>query len=178
MQNNKKILESSKAPFLENCRDKKRLPSKKQLPYFKHHLQRQRNNRKWHNRKELHWLTEGTFKQRYTQRKLSFRNINYSNSSTELSKRIRTLKDKNTDFTINWSILATAPACSNKSKQCHLCLTEKLYLIRAKKRSLLNNGKELVSKCRHENKFYLANFTNRHKSSIESIFHAKNKKSH
>ena len=32
-------------------------------------------------------LTEGTFKQRYTQHKLSFRNRNYSNSS-ELSKHI------------------------------------------------------------------------------------------
>ena len=39
-------------------------------------------------------LTEGTFKQRYTQHKLSFRNRNYSNS-TELSKHIWTLKDNN-----------------------------------------------------------------------------------
>ena len=105
-------------------------------------------------------LTEGTFKQRYTQHKLSFRNRNYSNS-TELSKHIWTLKDSNTNFTINWSILATAPAYSNKSKRCHLCLTEKLYLVRAKKPSLLNKRTELISKCRHENKFYLANFTSR-----------------
>ena len=105
-------------------------------------------------------LTEGTFKQRYTQHKLSFRNRNYSNS-TELSKHIWTLKDSNTNFTINWSILATAPAYSNKTKRCHLCLTEKLYLIRAKKPYLLNKRSELISKCRHENKFYLANFTSR-----------------
>ena len=105
-------------------------------------------------------LTEGTFKQRYTQHKLSFRNRNYSNS-TELSKHIWTLKDNNTNFTINWSILATAPAYSYKSKRCHLCLTEKLYLIRAKKPSLLKKRSELISKCRHENKFYLANFKSR-----------------
>ena len=67
----------------------------------------------------------------------------------------------NANFTINWSILATAPAYSNKSKRCHLCLTEKLYLVRAKKPSLLNKRTELISKCRHENKFYLANFTSR-----------------
>ena len=63
-----------------------------------------------------------------------------------------------------WSfkvIKATAPAYSNKSKWCHLCLTEKLYLIRAKKPSLLNKRTELISKCRPENKFYLANFTSR-----------------
>ena len=41
---------------------------------------------------------------------------------------------------------------SNKSKRCHLCLTEKLYLVRAKKPSLLNKRTELISKCRHENK--------------------------
>ena len=97
-------------------------------------------------------LTEGTFKQRYTQHKPSFRNGNHSNS-TELSKHIWSLKDNNTDFTINWSILATALAYSNKSKRCHLCLTEKLYLIRAKKPSFLNKRTELISKCRHENKF-------------------------
>ena len=102
-------------------------------------------------------LTEGTFKQRYTQHKLSFRNRNYSNS-TELSKHIWTLKDSNTNYKIDWSILATAPAYSNKRKRCHLCLTEKLYLIKAKKPTLLNKRTELISKCRHENKFYLANF--------------------
>ena len=59
-------------------------------------------------------LTEGTFKQRFKQHKLSFRNRNYSNS-TELSKYIWSLKDNNTNFSINWSILATTPAYSNKS---------------------------------------------------------------
>ena len=69
-----------------------------------------------------------------------------------------TLKDSNTNYKIDWSILATAPAYSNKRKRCHLCLTEKLYLIKAKKPTLLNKRTELISKCRHENKFYLANF--------------------
>ena len=62
------------------------------------------------------------------------------------------------NYKIDWSILATAPAYSNKRKRCHLCLTEKLYLIKAKKPTLLNKRTELISKCRHENKFYLANF--------------------
>jgi len=56
--------------------------------------------------------------------KLSFRNRNYSNS-TELSKHIWTLEDSNTNFTINWCILATAPAYSNKSKQCQLSASQK-----------------------------------------------------
>ena len=92
------------------------------------------------------------------QHRLSFRNRNYSNSM-ELSKHIWTLKDNNTNFTINWSILATAPAYRNRSQRCHLCLTEKLHLIRTKRLSLLNKRTELISKCCHKNKFYLANFT-------------------
>ena len=109
-------------------------------------------------RKNYIGLTEGTFKQHYTQHKLSFQNRNYSNSM-ELSKHIWTLKDYTTNFTINWSILVTAPEYRNKSKRCHLCLTEKLYLVRAKRPSLLNKRTELISKCCHKNKFYLANFT-------------------
>ena len=137
-KHNRKILQSSKTPSTEsncNCRKKNDCPLKNRLK-------------------------EGTFKQRYRPHKLSFRNRNYSNS-TELSKHIWTLKDNNTNFAINWSILVTTPAYSNKSKRCHLCLTEKLYLIRAKKPSLLNKRTELISKCRHDNKFYLANFISR-----------------
>ena len=162
-KHNRKILETSKTPSTENncnCRKKKRLPAEKQLPYPKRRLQRQRTTESDTTGKNYIGLTEGTFKQRYTQCKLSFRNRNYSNS-TELSKHIWTFKDNNANFTINWSILASAPAYSNKSRWCHLCLTEKLYLIRTKKPSLLSKRSELISKWRHENKFYLANFTSR-----------------
>ena len=41
-------------------------------------------------------------------------------------------------------IFATAPAYSNKSEQCRLYLTEKLYLVRAKKPSLSNKITELI----------------------------------
>ena len=101
-------------------------------------------------------LTEGPFKQRYTQHTLSFRNRHYANS-TELSKFIWLLKDNNTDFKIKWSILTSAAAYCNKSKRCNLCLAEKFFIIKAEKSTLLNKRSELVSKCRHENKFYLMN---------------------
>ena len=41
---------------------------------------------------------------------------------------------------------------------CNLCLAEKLEIIKADKKRLLNKRTELVSKCRHENRFYLCNF--------------------
>ena len=162
-KHNRKILGTSKTPYTENncnCRKKNDCPLKNncltQSIVYNANVTTESDT----TGKNYIGLTEGTFKQRYTQHKLSFRNRNHSNS-TELSKHIWTLKDNNTNFTINWSILATAPACSNKSKRCHLCLTEKLYLIRAEKPSLLNKRSELISKCRHENMFYLANFTSR-----------------
>ena len=77
--------------------------------------------------------------------------------STELSKFIWLLKDNNTDFKIKWSILTSAAAYCNKSKRCNLCLAEKFFIIKAEKSTLLNKRSELVSKCRHENKFYLMN---------------------
>ena len=146
-KHNRKILRTSKTPYKENncnCRKKNDCPLKNncltQSVVYNANVTTESDSTE----KNYIGLTEGTFKQRYTQHELSFRNRNYSNS-TELSKHIWTLKD----------------TYSNKSKRCHLCLTEKLYLIRAKKPSLLNKRSELISKCCHENKFYLANFTSR-----------------
>ena len=101
-------------------------------------------------------LTEGTFKQRYTQHKATFKNRRYTNS-TELSKHIWNLRDNNQDFNIKWSIISRARPYNNISKRCDLCLTEKLMIITAKQDELLNKRSELISKCRHENKFYLRN---------------------
>ena len=52
-------------------------------------------------------LTEGTFKQRYTQHKSTFTHRKLSNS-TELSKYMWQLKDSNISFTTKWSIIARA----------------------------------------------------------------------
>ena len=101
-------------------------------------------------------LTEGTFKQRYTQHKSTFTHRKLSNK-TELSKYIWQLKDSNTSFTTKWSIIARARPYHNSSKRCDLCLAEKLHIIKRSNSNLLNKRSELVSKCRHENKFYLKN---------------------
>ena len=43
------------------------------------------------------------------------------------------------------------------NKRCDLCLTEKVMIITANPDRILNKRSELISKCRHENKFYLRN---------------------
>ena len=154
-KHNRKILETSKTPSTENncnCRKKDDCPLKNNCLTSSVVYNANVTTENDTTGKNYIGLTEGTFKQRYTQHKLSFRNRNYSNS-TELSKHIWTLKDNNTNFTIKWSIFATAPAYSNKGKRCHLCLSEKLNLVRAKNPSLLKKRTELISKCHHENKF-------------------------
>ena len=103
-------------------------------------------------------LTEGPFKQRYNNHTLSFRDRKRENS-TELSKYVWKLKDEHTSYKIHWTILAKAAAYNNKTKRCNLCLTEKLHIIRADTSTLLNKRSELISKCRHENKFLLKNLS-------------------
>ena len=46
---------------------------------------------------------------------------------------------------------------SRKPSCCNLCLAEKLCILTADKSMLLNKRSELITKCRHENKFYTAN---------------------
>ena len=101
-------------------------------------------------------LTEGTFKQRFTQHRLSFNHRQCANS-TELSKHIWELKDKNKEHNIEWTIITSAPTHNNRTKRCNLCLEEKLHILRAKDMTLLNKRSEIVLKCRHENKYYLMN---------------------
>ena len=101
-------------------------------------------------------LTEGTFKQRFSQHKATFKHRKYTNS-TELSKYIWKLRDNNQYFNIKWTIISRARPYSNISKRCDLCLTEKLMIITANPGRILNKRSELISKCRHENKFYLRN---------------------
>ena len=59
--------------------------------------------------------------------------------------------------TLVWNILDRARAYKPEAKRCLLYLTEK-YLMIFSKLNLLNSRNELVTKCRHENKFYLTNF--------------------
>ncbi len=103
-------------------------------------------------------LTEHTFKQRYTNHSQTFKSEKYENS-TELSKYIWSLKRKSQNFKIKWSVQCHSQPYSPENKRCDLCLTEKLSILSADKSRLLNKRSELISKCRHENKFYLSNFS-------------------
>ena len=101
--------------------------------------------------------TETTFKQRFNNHKASFKHAGKANQ-TALSKYIWSLRNDGTDYQVNWEILMRAPAYSNKSKRCDLCVTEKLLIATADKKVLLNKRSELLSKCRHKNKHRISSF--------------------
>ena len=77
-------------------------------------------------------------------------------TSTELSKAVWHVKDEGGIPKIEWGIVKHLAAYNPSSKRCQLCIGEKLFILE-NENSLLNKRDELVSKCRHENKYLLKN---------------------
>lgn len=104
-------------------------------------------------------LTEGEIKNRISTHKSTFRAEKYADKTT-LAQYVWKLKKKhNVMPTITWSIMKTVPAYSNTSGKCPLCLHEKYEILSYQnQKELLNKRTELVSKCRHENKYMLKNY--------------------
>ena len=100
---------------------------------------------------------ETEFKKRYYNHCVSFNNRNKSNA-TELSKSVWKFKDQGIDPIITWSIIRKAPPFQCGAKRCNLCLYEKLSILLSDPNSLLNKRSELISKCRHKNKYKLRYF--------------------
>ena len=103
-------------------------------------------------------LTSTEFKTRYNSHKHSF-NDNSKRYSTELSKHIWSLKDSNQNFKIKWKLICQARPYNNISKRCHLCICEKYFIICKYRMATLNKRSELISKCRHQNKFSIGTVT-------------------
>ena len=105
-------------------------------------------------------LTKNSFKKKYTNHKASFSHPN-KRHSTELSKHVWNLKDNNIDYTITWKILKQAAPYNPASNRCNLCLWEKYFIICQPDLASLNKRNEVITSCRHANKFLLKNFNAR-----------------
>ena len=70
------------------------------------------------------------------------------------------MKDKhNTTPDLMWCIVKRLPGYSTISKRCMLCLHEIYEILNyPDQEKLLNKKSELISKCRHVNKFLLSNY--------------------
>ena len=107
--------------------------------------------------KHYYGLAEGEFKYRYNNHTKSFRNAQYSNE-TVLSTHIWSLKTSEKPYVIKWAIAARASPYKCGTRRCNLCITEKYIIATADPATLLNKRTELLSKCRHNNKFIMRNF--------------------
>ena len=103
-------------------------------------------------------LSETPFKARHANHLTSMRHEKYKNS-TELAKHVWELKSEGKPLTITWKVREKSRSYRCESKKCNLCTAEKFHILTTPKKLLLNKRSEMVSKCRHENKFRLANFT-------------------
>ena len=111
-----------------------------------------------HDNKEAKYigLASTSFKIRYRNHIQTFRNRNYS-TSTSLSKFIWNLQDKNIKYNIDWKILSKAPTYNAESKRCQLCILEKTFILLANEKTSLNKRHEILNKCKHRDKLLLMN---------------------
>ncbi len=90
-------------------------------------------------------VTATTFKSRLASHKASFE-AEQKRNSTELSKHIWNLKDKNLNYAIKWRILSRASHYSIYNKEMQPMHNRKI---------LYYKRNELINKCRHKEKFLL-----------------------
>ena len=102
-------------------------------------------------------MTERPFKDRERAHDNSFKNAKRKSASNLAVYMWKEKEMGGETSKIKWSIIDRAPAYRNGSQQCRLCLTEKYHII-FQPFQKINKRNEIVSKCRHENKFLLTNF--------------------
>ena len=105
-------------------------------------------------------LCDTTFKKRYATHKISFAHVKYKGSTT-LSMEFWRIKENNGNPSISWKILKNSTSFSPDTGSCQLCQEEKYKIATYPNNNLLNKRTEIVSKCRHMNKFYLATYDSR-----------------
>ena len=97
---------------------------------------------------------ETSFKTRYSNHKKSFNSERYKNE-TELSKEVWKLKNESFTPKIKWRTIKRCVPFNRNSIRCNLCTSEKFIIATNDNQNLLNKRSELISKCRHVNKFML-----------------------
>ena len=109
------------------------------------------------NQRDVYYgLCSSAFKKRFNNHSSSFRHQRLE-KSTELSTRVWEQTNKGHDYQTLWSVIKEAVPYRCGARICSLCLAEKLQIIKVKPEELLNKRSELISKCRHKNKFLLKN---------------------
>ena len=99
-------------------------------------------------------LTSNTFKERYGSHKSSLTHEKNAHKTT-LSAYIWKVRSEGATPSLSWSIVKRAPAYSKETGTCQLCLHEKTTILLAEQQNSLNKRNEIISKCRHRDKWLL-----------------------
>ena len=91
----------------------------------------------------------------FTQNDKRSLNINRSKDNTKLPVEYWNLEAGNSNAKVTWAMKNQFSAYNPQSERCYLCLYEKLEILEDKENNLLNKKSEVISKCRHQNKYML-----------------------
>ena len=104
-------------------------------------------------------ISEPLIKTRISNHLKSFNDRQYE-KDTCLSEHIWGLKDQGKEYKIKWSIVKRAAAWNSVRGKCGLCTMEKVTINCFRDRDILINKRfDLVSKCRHQNKYLLSMYS-------------------
>ena len=95
-----------------------------------------------------------SFKKRCSNHKQSF-NLPFYKHDNKLSTEYWNLKMKQLYPQISWKIEGIYKSYNPTSKRCKLYLTEKLKILADPDKNLFNKRSEIISQCRHKNKYRL-----------------------
>ena len=98
---------------------------------------------------------EGAKKDRSCTRQPSRLSLKTKNTPQNSQKYLECQKCKKKKTLIKWSIVKRVPPYQCGSRTFQLCLAEKMIILQANKKNLLNERSELMSKCCHINKLLL-----------------------
>ena len=107
-----------------------------------------------YNAKEYKGIRSTTWKERYGNHRKAFRNDYYEKDSA-LSEEVWNIKRKDGQYTIQCQKHQNFPSYTPKMMKCSLCMNEKLETALHKGDDLLNKRSEIISQCRHRNRFKL-----------------------
>ena len=96
--------------------------------------------------------TGGTFKTRYNNHTSNFR-LNKKN--TTLATHVKKLNEMNTEYNIDWKLLAKIPSYQAGNRSCKLCTAEVETIIFKSEISSPNKRSELFNPCLHRAKIKL-----------------------
>ena len=109
------------------------------------------------NKKVYFRSTQGEFKTRYYNHRMSFSHEKYRHSTT-LSSYVWEVKDKKKiDPILKWEVIKKCRKYRAGDRYCLLCNEEKLAIASRKSRDMLNQRSEVLNSCKHKRGWLLYN---------------------